>query len=45
VYTRQPHASRLAAAGGSRDGTVHAVDDVTGASPESTRAATMEVTK
>ncbi len=39
------HASRLAAAGGAHDGTVHAVDDVTGASPESTRAATLEVTK
>jgi putative FMN-dependent luciferase-like monooxygenase len=31
------HASRVAAAGGGRDATVHAVDEVTGASPEVAR--------
>lgn len=39
------HPSLLAAAGGAHDATVHAVDDVTGASPEPTTAATLEVTK
>ena len=39
------HASLVAAAGGAHDATVHAVDDVTGASPEPTNSSVMEVTK
>jgi hypothetical protein len=39
------HASLVAAAGGGHDSTVHAVDDVTGASPEATQPTTTDRTR